>query len=316
MAKKKEFLDFPHPMAAAGITGHEAARRSFLDAWERRDRYGVHPVWIFSGAKGIGKASLAYALARRVFADASGRPEAAVAEQMKAGGIGDLFVLDMDSERAIAGHEKRAAISVELVRQMTEEMRMSSMGESWRVAIIDSLDELSGASPANALLKILEEPPAKTIFFLTAHSLEAALPTIRSRARIERLHPLSPLELRELASRLIPDADISDDLVKISGGSFARLAALSASGAGAALGDAMRLIKDRTATASDLLVMAKRLVAGGNAAAMLDMARMLGLAEMYPLAAARLAKAESLHLDADLVAFNILSEIRKCQIGL
>jgi DNA polymerase-3 subunit delta' len=306
--RKKEILfDFPRPVENRNLVGHGAARRAFLDAWARRDAYPIHPVWLLSGPRGIGKATLAYNLARRIFADATGRTEDEIREQMIAGGIGDMFVADLE-------HNEKAAksISVETLRGIIGRMRMSSMAESWRVAVIDSMDELSGGT-MNTLLKTLEEPPAKTIFFLIAHSLERALPTIRSRARVEKLRPLAPIELREIIAGLMPGKEVGEDLIKISGGSVGRIAGLIASGADGLFGDLKRAIAGGQMNAADTLVLAKRIVASPeNMSVLLDIAAHFRLADAYSEAQADIARMNAVNLEPELTACKIIGDIRRC----
>jgi DNA polymerase-3 subunit delta' len=308
MAKKKELsFDFPKPIDTDFLVGHDDGKRSFLNAWNNRDNYTMHPVWLMSGPKGIGKATLAYSFARKIFSDLSGKPESDVAEQMSVGGIGDLFTVDLEHNVV-----PKTTISIETIRAMIEKMQMSSMGETWRVVVIDSIDELSRGTE-NTLLKTLEEPPAKTIFFLIAHSLDAVLPTIRSRSHIEKLRPLSSIELREISSRLLPDKELSDDIIKTSGGSFGRIANLIATGADNLFRDAKDLLSDKSANASDYLVFSKRVASHPeNMTIFLDVAASLGLAELYPTIQSDIERMDCLHLDPELVAFKILEDIKKC----
>ena len=73
-------------------------------------------------------------------------------------------------------------IKVEQVRELGEFMAMTAALSPWRVAVIDTIDDLE-SSAANALLKMLEEPPANSLFFLVSHAPGRLLPTIRSRCR-------------------------------------------------------------------------------------------------------------------------------------
>ena len=61
-------------------------------------------------------------------------------------------------------------------------MGLTAALSPWRVAVIDSMDELNREA-SNALLKMLEEPPSNTLFFLVSHAPGRLLPTIRSRCR-------------------------------------------------------------------------------------------------------------------------------------
>jgi DNA polymerase-3 subunit delta' len=298
MAAKKEVLfEFPRPIDNMELVGHDAARRAFLDAWSAREAHPIHPVWLLAGPRGIGKATLAYFLARHVFSELTGRD---AARQMSQGGLGDLLVAEPEPDKK--------TISIEQIRSVIERLRMSSMGESWRIVIIDSLDDLSRGT-ANTLLKILEEPPARTLFFAIAHSLDAAIPTIRSRARVEKLRPLSPIELREIAARLLPGREIGADMARISGGSFGRIARMAADGADAAFSDALRILPDRSANAADLLALARRMA--DDAEILPDIAAHFGLSELYPAAVSEIGRMRALNLDPEVAVFKILTEIRK-----
>ncbi|MDR1027113.1 MAG: AAA family ATPase [Rickettsiales bacterium] len=303
--KKESLIELPRPIDANAVVGHTAARRAFLDAWSERDSRGIHPAWILTGPKGIGKATLAYDLARKIFSDIFGRD---VSEQMRQGGIGDLFVIDLEHQEDKA----RKSISVEAVRATIEKLQMSSMSESWRVVILDSIDELS-AGTANALLKTLEEPPAKTIFFIVAHSLEKVLPTIRSRARVEKLRPLSPMELREIGMTILPGREISPELAKISGGSFGVVANLIATGADGLFARARAVVSSGASNAADFLALAKSFAAAPeNMGVLLDLIHEIGAAELYPIAAREIERMTALHIDPETTAFKIITEIAKC----
>ena len=163
MAKKNTPLyEFPHPMDNDMVIGHDATLGAFNDAWAARDKYPLHPVWMLTGPRGIGKATLAYKIAKMVY-----------------GNVGDFFIIDMERNIDKDGRIKSdgKSISVFTVRATIEKMQMSSMSGEWRVVLIDSVDELTTAA-ANAILKLLEEPPAKTLFLLVVHQLSNVLPTV------------------------------------------------------------------------------------------------------------------------------------------
>jgi DNA polymerase-3 subunit delta' len=308
MQKKEKTFDFPRPVDNDFLVGHGDVVRSFSDAWAKRDKYPIHPAWLLTGPRGIGKATLAYKFARKIFSDAYGRDESEIMEQMSVGGLGDLFVVDI--EHNITDNKAAKSISIETIRNMIEKMQLYSMGESWRVVILDSMDELSDKTP-NALLKTLEEPPAKTIFFLIAHSLDRVLPTIRSRSHVEKLRPLSGMELREIAAKLFPGREIGNDLVKISGGSFGRIANMFASGADELFAEAVRLCGSAATNESDRLLFAKRIAKNpDNMPILLDVAAHFGMADLYPAALRDIARANAVHLDMETTAYKIISEIK------
>src|SRR5690606_11982852 len=105
------------------------------------------------------------------------------------------------------------AIRVDEARGLIEESRMTRGRAGFRIVIVDSIDDCNPSS-ANALLKILEEPPAETLFLLVSHRPGGLLPTIRSRCHAVALRPLSDGDVREI----IGDASGSDAAVDLAGG--------------------------------------------------------------------------------------------------
>jgi DNA polymerase-3 subunit delta' len=194
------------------LYGHAEAERALLEAY----RSGRFPhAWLLTGPAGIGKATLAYRLARFILAHsdplapavqgASSLEVAAdhpVARRIAAQAQGDLLVI----ERVI--NEKTGKlyqdIRVEDVRR-TVTFFGSTAGEgSWRIAIVDSVDELN-ASGANALLKVLEEPPRRAVLLLVSHSAARVLPTIRSRCRLLGLRALAADDVARAAAAALGD---------------------------------------------------------------------------------------------------------------
>lgn len=169
------------------IIGQDRAVKQFADAWATRK---LHHAWLLAGPKGVGKASFAHAAARRVLAEAAGPTftlpgietddDHPIVRLVEAGSHPDMRHL----ERVVNEKTGNLArnISVNQIRELGEFLNLSAALSPWRVAIIDTVDELE-ASGANALLKMLEEPPPNTIFFLVSHAPGRLLPTIRSRCR-------------------------------------------------------------------------------------------------------------------------------------
>jgi DNA polymerase-3 subunit delta' len=169
------------------IIGQDRAVEQFASAWGSRK---LHHAWLLAGPKGVGKASFAHAAARRVLAQAAGPAfdlpgvdspdDHPIVKLIEAGSHPDMRWLQR------LPHEKTGNlarnISVDQVRELGEFMSLTPGLSSWRVAVVDTIDELE-ASAANALLKMLEEPPANTLFFLVSHAPGRLLPTIRSRCR-------------------------------------------------------------------------------------------------------------------------------------
>jgi DNA polymerase-3 subunit delta' len=169
------------------ILGQGRAVEQFSSAWASRK---LHHAWLLAGPRGVGKANFARAAARRVLADAAGPPvdlpgletpdDHPIVKLVEAGSHPDLRWL----ERLVNEKTGNLArnVSVAQVRELGEFMGMTAAFSAWRVAVIDSVDDLEPAG-ANALLKMLEEPPANTLFFLVSHAPGRLLPTIRSRCR-------------------------------------------------------------------------------------------------------------------------------------
>jgi DNA polymerase-3 subunit delta' len=185
------------PRETADLFGHRQAETALLGAY----RSGRIPhAWLIGGPQGIGKATLAYRMARFVLAHP--RPDAAsvqhaetlaldpndpVARQVTAGAHGGLLVLERGlNDRGVM----RTVITVDDTRETISFFGSTAAVDGWRVCIVDTVDELN-PNAANALLKILEEPPLKSLFLLVSHSPARALPTILSRCRKLPLRPLA-----------------------------------------------------------------------------------------------------------------------------
>jgi DNA polymerase-3 subunit delta' len=298
MAKKKEVLfDFPKPIDSDCLIGHKNTLKTFTDAWNARERHPVHPVWMLCGPRGIGKATLAYHIAKMVY-----------------GNVGDFFIIDLEhniDERGSAKPDAKS-ISVHTVRAMIERMQMSSMSGKWRVVLIDAIDELT--IPAeNAILKLLEEPPAQTLFLLVTHQLSNVLPTVRSRARVEKMHPLTISELRELCTKFMPDTDIGSEILKLSNGSFGKIANLKSSGGDVIYEELLDVLKNAHSNASDIMTVAGKIASSpGLYGIVLDAIAAFGLADLYPMANNAISDIQRLNLKADIAIFKIINEIKKC----
>ncbi len=205
------------------LIGHEVAEQAILMAIAG----GRLPhAWLLLGPKGIGKATLAFRLARyllahpaaaddgaALFGDAAPakRPsslfldtEHPVFRRTVSGGHTDLLVLD---EASATG--RTSQIPVEAVRTLGAFLHQTAGEGGRRIVIVDALDEINPAG-ANSLLKLLEEPPAGAVLILVAHSLARVLPTIRSRCRLLRLAPLAESDVQTVLQQQAPDASPED----------------------------------------------------------------------------------------------------------
>ena len=196
MSPQRESTETPHPRTTAVLFGHTGAESALLAAY----RSGRVPhAFLIVGARGIGKATLAYRMARFVLAHPNPAaaeveaasslavdPEHPVARRVAAQAQGDLLVLERTlNDKGVL----RQQIAVDDVRR-TVSFFGSTAGEGgWRIAIVDAVDELNRFG-ANALLKVLEEPPQRTLLLLVSHSAARVEPTLRSRCRILTLRPL------------------------------------------------------------------------------------------------------------------------------
>lgn len=174
-----------HPRERYDLFGHEDAEQAFATAWESGR---IHHAWLITGPRGVGKASFAWRAARRVLGAAPNAtmgalgsdPEHPVCRQLEAQSCPDILVLrrPWDDKRK----RWRAEITVDEARKAPSFFEMSAGAGGWRACIVDSADDMN-VNASNALLKTLEEPPAKGILFLIAHSPGRLPATIRSRCR-------------------------------------------------------------------------------------------------------------------------------------
>jgi DNA polymerase-3 subunit delta' len=205
------FPGAPHPRHATSLIGHKGAERELLAAY-REDR--LAHAWLIAGKEGIGKATLAWRFARFVLANPD--PAAPAVREAR-----DLHVeLTHPAARLIAqlahpdfslirrewqASTKKLAseISVDAVRLGLHVFQLSAAFGGWRVVIVDSAEDLNRNS-ANALLKMVEEPPQRSLILIVSHRPGQVLATIRSRCRRLRLDPLTEDEIVEAATSLGP----------------------------------------------------------------------------------------------------------------
>jgi DNA polymerase III subunit delta' len=201
----------PHPRHVYSLTGRERAEAEMLSAY--REGRLAH-AWLIGGREGTGKATLAWRFARFVLANPD--PAAKVVQEAR-----DLHVEPSHSaarllaglahpdfaliRREWQGAAKRLAseISVDAVRHGLQVFQLSAAFGGWRVAIVDSAEDLNRSS-ANALLKMVEEPPQQSLVLIVSHRPGQVLPTIRSRCRRLRLDPLTQDEIVQAVIGLGP----------------------------------------------------------------------------------------------------------------
>ncbi len=226
-----------------GQEGAEAALKQFVDSGR------LPHALLLSGPRGIGKATLAFRLARYVLwrgGEGAGidmfgapvetglprlaiSPESGVFRRVAAGGHADLLTV----ERAFDSRRKRlrSEIVVDDVREIGAFLHLTAAEGGWRVVIVDGADAMN-RNAGNALLKILEEPPRRVLLVLVAHSPGKLLPTIRSRCRQMKLAPLADADLRALLARYCPELgeDAAARVADLAEGSIGRALELAGSG--------------------------------------------------------------------------------------
>lgn len=176
------------------LIGHEDIRSRLLDLYKRKRLPGG---LLLSGPQAVGKYALAKAFATYLLAGDQAEPfnvpeSHPVARRIASGGHGDIMII----QKGLNAEGKTARdISVEETRNVIRFMQKTPLEGGWRIALIDSVDDLN-RNAANALLKILEEPPSQAILILISHSPAKVLPTIRSRCQEAIFHPLSALQMR------------------------------------------------------------------------------------------------------------------------
>jgi DNA polymerase-3 subunit delta' len=262
----------PLPRQTTLLVGHQAAEAALLDAY-RSGR--MHHAWILSGARGIGKATLAFRLARFVFAhpdpqapdvataaDLFVPPEHPVAHRVAAGAHGNL--LHLRREWLERDKRYRTEIAVDTIRRITPFLGTTAGEGGWRVVIVDTADAMN-RSAANAILKTLEEPPRRTLFLLVTERRGALLPTILSRCRTLALEPLSADATEAVAKAVAPEA---------AGGADAALAAALAGGS------PRRLIELRREDGVALYRLMRQAIEAGDRAAQFRLATLAADAEV------------------------------------
>jgi DNA polymerase-3 subunit delta' len=224
------------PRATSALFGHGEAEQALLASY----RSGRVPhAWLIGGPPGIGKATLAYRFARFVLAHPDPRapavqearslhvaPDHPVALRVAAQAHGDLLVL----ERVVNEQTGKlyTVIRVDDVRRSVPFFGSTAGEGGWRVAIVDSVDELQREG-ANALLKVLEEPPRRSLLLLVSHAPGRELPTIRSRCRRLLLRPLEEADVARAAAAAV-GRDAGDAAIReaaaLAEGSVARALAM------------------------------------------------------------------------------------------
>jgi DNA polymerase-3 subunit delta' len=253
----------PPPRETTELVGHDAAENRLLEAWKS----GRMPhAWLFTGPRGIGKATLAFRLARfalhnstsftgeesgpSLFGETGIRPVTTglavvptlpVARLVANGGQPDLLVI----ERSINPKTKtlRRDILAEDVASLSAFLRLTPAGSGWRVVIVDSVDDMN-RNAANAMLKLLEEPPKRALLILVSHAPGRLLPTILSRCRKLHLSPLRDQDVRALLNMFEPNMTqgLASMATQLAEGSIGRALEIASNEGTTVLRDAVRML--------------------------------------------------------------------------
>lgn len=218
------------PAENTKLFGHQQSEDFLANAFKSGR---IHHAILLEGAKGIGKSTLAFRLANHIlnFPDAQDAPDAlsdpdpenSFYRQVAGGACHNLMHLKCEIDPKTG--KTKSAISVDDIRKAGRFLSQTSGTDNWRIVIVDVADDLN-RSAANAILKILEEPPKRALFLVLSHSSGKLLPTIRSRCLSLRLKPLSDEDMIKALSHLNALDGLGDEhvaqLLKISEGSVAR----------------------------------------------------------------------------------------------
>ncbi|MBA2588522.1 MAG: DNA polymerase III subunit delta' [Alphaproteobacteria bacterium] len=238
---------FAHPRETAALLGQDLA----LGRAARALRAGRPPsAWLITGAPGVGKATLAYRIARYLLAfgaTAEGPEDLRVpqdhpaARQVASQAHPGLLVL----KRAINPRTGKlmTVLSVDEIRRLANFFGMTSGAGGWRVAIVDTADDMND-NAANALLKMLEEPPGNAMLLLLSNTPGRLLPTIRSRCQRLDLRPLDEAAMDQGLKQHLPDENAAERaaLARLAGGSIGAALTLATGDGGALAKEADKLI--------------------------------------------------------------------------
>jgi DNA polymerase-3 subunit delta' len=229
----KNDILIPAPRENPRMIGHAAAQSRFLQEFNSGL---IHHAYLMTGPKGIGKATLAYRFARYILSQ--GAVKAAEAPSLSLFGEAlapepaptktDPLFFETDTPifRRVAAHShtdlltlspaydakkhiEKSIITVDEARKVPEFLNLTPAEGDWRVVIVDAVDQLN-PNAANALLKILEEPPARAMLLLVCHEAGGILPTIRSRCRSFGLSAPSHPEFSEILNTIAPSIEQHD----------------------------------------------------------------------------------------------------------
>ena len=198
-------MSLPPPRENEQLLGHPEAEAAMLAAM-RSGR--MHHAWLITGPEGIGKATLAFRFARRLLAgvpdghDLSLPPTHPVFHRVAAGTHADLLTIEREWDEK--RKRMRGEIVIDTVRKVPEFLHLTPAEGGWRVVVIDGAEHLN-RNAANAVLKMLEEPPPRAVLLLACAAPGRLLPTIRSRCRRLILQPLGGADMDAALAEYLPD---------------------------------------------------------------------------------------------------------------
>lgn len=205
--READGIDNVAPPETQALVGHADAFGGLQAAFEA----GRMPAAVLlHGPRGVGKATLAFALARMALTRSGDEPAERVEAQVAAMSHPNLSVLRKARDPSNA-EKFYTAIRVDDVRAARDSLHRTRGRTGYRICIIDSVDDCN-ASSANALLKTLEEPPTQTVFIVISHRPGGLLPTIRSRCQTLGLRPLDDADVAAVLRRARPalsDAELA-----------------------------------------------------------------------------------------------------------
>ncbi len=223
-------MSAPTPRENPHLFGHAAAESAFANALQDNR---MHHAWLITGPAGIGKATLAYRMARTLFAGAApasaNDPRSPLFRRVAENSHADLLSIEREWDEK--KKQRRTEIVVDTVRAVPTFLHLTPAEGGWRVVIVDEAEMLN-RNAANALLKVLEEPPARAVLMLVCAAPGRLPPTIRSRCRLLRLSPLPPDAMARALEIAAPDADAAERerLALLGEGSPGRAAAMAGQG--------------------------------------------------------------------------------------
>lgn len=302
----------PHPRDTLRLFGQDTAEATFLDA-VANDR--LHHGWLITGPRGVGKATLAWRMARFLLSEEPGGglfgppesldvlPDHPVSHRIAAGSEPGLLVIRRGADAKTG--KLRAQITVDEVRKLRDFFGMSAAEGGRRVVIVDAADEMN-VSAANALLKLLEEPPKGAMLLLIAHQPARLLPTIRSRCRELRLTSLGEEDMGRALHQAIGD-DVPDSaaLAQLAGGSVGEAVRLMAGGGVSVYAEIVSLLGALPRLPRDELLKLCNSLTGKDAGDKFDL-----VVRLFDLALSRLARSgasgvrfpDAVRGEADMIA--------------